>query len=54
MRKENIYYLASALIGLMSIPMAATKNYMIFFILFSAAAFLLLKAIYEDIDNIEY
>lgn len=54
MKKENIYYLLSVLIGLMSIPMAAIKNYTAFFICFSAAAILLLMAIYEDMDNIEF
>lgn len=55
MRKENIYYLLSALIGLISILiLSSTRNYSIFFILLIASAIFLLLAIYEDTDNIEF
>jgi hypothetical protein len=54
MRKENIYYLSASICGLLSILMAATKNYILFLVVFFVAAFLLLKAIYEDIDNINF
>jgi hypothetical protein len=54
MKKENIYYLMSVLIGLICIPMMATNRYVMFAVCFSLSALLLLKAIFEDIDNIEF
>jgi hypothetical protein len=54
MRKENLYYVLSAVSGLATILMAATQQYIAFSIFFIASSLFLLKGLYEDIDNLKY
>jgi hypothetical protein len=54
MKKENLYYSLAAISGLLSILMVAAHQHLAFLILFVTSSILLIKGLYEDMDNLKY